>query len=78
MLGTDSKELSHTIHVVEQVVSENLSGTRRGAQEPSQHGDGCGLTRTVMSQQSEDLSVVHLHVDTLDSLESVVEGLFEF
>lgn len=67
MLRANSENLSHFVHVVEDVNTKDFSATLVGLDETCQHGNGGGLTCTIMSKKSKDLPVVHGQIGSTDS-----------
>jgi len=78
VLRADTHELSHFLHVLEHifVVSNGITVTL--SQEAGQHGDSRRLSSSILAKQGKDLARVHLHVDSLHSLEAIRVGLLEF
>lgn len=77
MLWADSHEFTNIAHFLKDV--SIIDGGRALAlrNETSQHGDSCCLSGTVMTEQGEDLSAVHLDVESFHSLEATGEGLLQ-
>ena len=76
MLGTDTHEATHIIQIVlEDIVAEDCGETRGRPQHTSQHGDHRSLTRTIMAEQGKDLTFIHTDINSIHSLEAIVESL---
>ena len=77
VLGTDAHELTHLLHLLEEVCVVTGSLTSTLLDESSEHGDRCRFTSTVVAQESENLRIVHFHVDSPNCSESTSEGLLK-
>ena len=76
MLRTDTHESSDVIQIVlKDIVSVDCGKTSGWPQHSSQHRDCCGLACTIMTQQSENLTFVHAHVNTVYSSKAISECL---
>jgi hypothetical protein len=72
VLWAIAKVLSEFINVPKSVKSIECALTRCRIYQTSQHADRRCLPCAIMSKQSEDLPLVHRHVDTLYCLKTVV------
>lgn len=76
MLGAYTHEATHVIQVLlEHIVAVDCGMTRTRSQHSCQHRDGRGLTRTVVTEQSKDLALVHANVDAINGTQPVAERL---
>lgn len=63
VLRTDSKRFSYLLYFCVSVYREVAFVWFRHSRK---HGDSCGLSGAVMSQQSENLPLVHTHCQVID------------
>ena len=71
MLWAYTHVLPDVVHLCEEVFIEDATLASRLRQEPSQHGDCGGLSCAIVPQKREDLTVVHLQVDSIHGFEVV-------
>ena len=77
MLRADTHEFTELVHLIEHVDIVASRCTLRLLDQASQHRDDGGLTCTIVAQKSEDLTVIHLDVDTPHSSEAASKGLLQ-
>lgn len=77
MLRANTENLSYVFHIVKEVGAKDLGTTLRGIDQTCQHRDSCGFTSAVMSEEGENLAVVHFDIEASDRLEPVIESLHE-
>jgi len=77
MLWANTHNLSDGSHVVEHVNTVQVCFTGCLGEQTGQHVDRCCLTSAVVAKQYENLVFVHLKVDSINSLEVIVESLLE-
>lgn len=71
MLGAHSHIVANFGLLVEQIVLKDAALSSCLTQKTRQHRNGGRFSSSVVSKQSKDLPIVHLHVDSVDGLESV-------
>lgn len=67
MLGANTKDFSHIVHILEDVDTENRGLSGSWFQETSKHGKSGCLTCAVVSEEGENLTIVHSHTCATDS-----------
>lgn len=67
MLGANTQDLSHFVHIIEDVDSENRGLSGSWFQKTSKHGKSGCLASAVVSEEGENLTIVHSHTCTTDS-----------
>ena len=72
MLWADTHKLSSLIHLTKHVNAKEISHALGFLDETGEYRNRCCLASAVMSQQTEDLVCVHLDVDALHSMQSVL------
>ena len=77
VLRADAHELSHLLHILEQVHIVNFCAALRLLDEASEHGDDSGLACTVVAKQGEDLTLEHLEVHAFNGSEASGERLLQ-
>ena len=77
MLRAESHELTHFIHLLEEVNIVALGTTLRLLDQTRQHRDDRRLACTIVAKQSENLAIEHLEVDATYGTEATREGLLE-
>ena len=76
MLGANTHELSHIIHIIKEVSAKHFSTSMRIFNQPSKHRYSGGLTCSIVTKESEYLATVHLEVDTFDSFKTIWVNFF--
>lgn len=69
VLGANSKVCANLAHLIANAESSHECLSARYRDQTSQHGNCCGLTRTVVTQESSNLSIVHSKVKSVHSSE---------
>ena len=77
MLWTDTHKFTYIAHFLENVSIKDGSFALALGDESGKHGDGRCLSGTVVAEQGEDLSIVHLDIESLHSSEATREGLLQ-
>jgi len=77
VLGADSQKLSHFVHFIEQVHSENFGATFGRFDQSCQHANKSSFSCTIMAEEGENLSSKHSEVDSFNPLESIVVSFLE-
>ena len=72
MLRADSHELSRLIHVTKHVNAEKIGHAFCLLDKSSEYRNRCRLAGAVVTKQTEDLVCVHLYVDSLYSMDSIL------
>lgn len=65
MLRTEAETLPDAFDVGHDVVAVHGGRTAGRRKQTSEHGEGGGLTGTVMTQQDRNLALKHIHRDTI-------------
>lgn len=69
VLGANSKVCANLAHLIANAESSHECLSARYRDQTSQHGNCCGLTSTVVTQESSNLSIVHSKVKSVHSSE---------
>ena len=77
MLWADTHKFTNVAHFLENISFKDRSSALALGDETGKHGYGRCLSGTVVAQQGEDLSVIHLDIEALHSLKAAREGLLQ-
>ena len=69
VLWANTHELSHLIRLLEHVDVIDSGSSASLVDKTSQHRDGGSLSSAIVSEQSEDLALIHPHIEIVDGLE---------
>ena len=69
VLWADAHEFSDLVHLLEQVASEDFGTAHRLFDQTCEHRDCRTFASTVMAEQGENLTVIHLYIDAFDRSE---------
>lgn len=69
VLGANSKVCANLAHLIANAEPSHECLSARYRDQTSQHGNCCGLTSTVVTQESSNLSIVHSKVKSVHSSE---------
>lgn len=67
VLGTDTKHLSHFVHILKHIKSKNISLSSRWFKKTSKHRDSCSFTGSIMTKKCKYLTRIHSHASVINS-----------
>jgi hypothetical protein len=71
MLRADAHNLSHFLHLSENVSAKDFCLSRGRPKEPSQHAYSCGLSSAIVAKQHKNLVCKHLKIDPINCLKAI-------
>lgn len=77
VLGAESKTLSNTLDVRDNVVVIHKGRPAGRREQPGEHGECGGLTGAIVTQQYRDLTFKNVHGEPVDCYFTLVKHLFK-
>jgi len=77
VLRANSHHVANIIHIFEQIHTVQRSLPFSLANHASKHRNSCCFTSTIVTKQHKDLVLVHLKIDALHSLETIIIDLLQ-